>query len=285
MFEQHMRFLARNYRVVSMADVLAAYQQHVPLPPRSVLITIDDAYCDVATNAWPILKRYQLPATLFVPTAFPAGQAAGFWWDRVYQAVAHAAPRGSITTPLGQLAVATPAEQRQASSQINSYIKSLPHREALAWVDRFCAELQAPPPQRSVLSWPELRALASEGLALGAHTRTHPLMKRIAGAEIDAEVAGSLHDLVREVPAALPVFAYPSGSVSVEAVQALERAGAALAFTTHPGFNDLRQPNRLRIQRIDISGGTTLAVLRTKLLPAAMPLYRSSLRMTGYTED
>ena len=35
-----------------------------------MLLTFDDAYRDFATNAWPTLKRYGLPATLFVPTAY-----------------------------------------------------------------------------------------------------------------------------------------------------------------------------------------------------------------------
>src|SRR3954451_8252186 len=64
-FDQQMRYLATNYHVVSMAEVLDAFQSGIALPARSVLITFDDAYSDFATYAWPILKTYRLPVTLF----------------------------------------------------------------------------------------------------------------------------------------------------------------------------------------------------------------------------
>src|SRR2546421_516354 len=70
-FDQEMSYLAANYHVVSMPELLQAYRTGTPLPPRAVLVTFDDAYCDFAEHAWPTLKRYRLPATLFVPTAYP----------------------------------------------------------------------------------------------------------------------------------------------------------------------------------------------------------------------
>jgi hypothetical protein len=70
-FDQQMRYLAGNYRVLSMPEVLDACRTRTALPPRAVVITFDDAYCDFAEHAWPTLQRYSLPATLLVPTAFP----------------------------------------------------------------------------------------------------------------------------------------------------------------------------------------------------------------------
>src|SRR3712207_2813854 len=85
-FEQQMRYLSKHYNVVSMAEVLAAFQG-AALPPRSVLVTFDDAYRDFAEHAWPTLRRYRLPATVFVPTAFPDRPQRIFWWDQLYHAV------------------------------------------------------------------------------------------------------------------------------------------------------------------------------------------------------
>ena len=82
MFAQQMRYLARHYAVVSLEDVLHAVTTGMRLPKRAVLITFDDAYRDVGDIAWPILQRYQLPATLFVPTWYPAQPERALWWDR-----------------------------------------------------------------------------------------------------------------------------------------------------------------------------------------------------------
>ena len=76
-FGQIAELLAREYYVASMDEALDAVVRNRPLPPRSVLLTFDDAYRDFAANAWPTLKRYGLPATLFVPTAYAGAQPSG----------------------------------------------------------------------------------------------------------------------------------------------------------------------------------------------------------------
>lgn len=48
------------------------------LPARTLIITFDDAYLDFAESAFPVLERYNFPATVFVPTGLAGGVAA---WD------------------------------------------------------------------------------------------------------------------------------------------------------------------------------------------------------------
>ncbi|MCA9999560.1 MAG: polysaccharide deacetylase family protein, partial [Anaerolineales bacterium] len=85
-FVGQMQHLVAGYNPVSLDQVLEAMEAPVlrALPPRAVLVTFDDAYCDFAEQAWPVMKRYSIPATLFVPTAFPDQPQRTFWWDRLY---------------------------------------------------------------------------------------------------------------------------------------------------------------------------------------------------------
>jgi peptidoglycan/xylan/chitin deacetylase (PgdA/CDA1 family) len=86
-FVQQMGYVARHYRVVSMAEVLQAVLKGTALPRRAVLLTFDDAYHDFGDIAWPILNRYRLPVTLFVATGYPNRPERAFWWDRLYHAM------------------------------------------------------------------------------------------------------------------------------------------------------------------------------------------------------
>ncbi|HEV7810803.1 MAG TPA: hypothetical protein VGO64_09390, partial [Candidatus Limnocylindrales bacterium] len=77
------------FTVISIADVLARRDGGPPLPSRSLLLTFDDGYEDLADHAWPALVARGLPAIVFVPTAFPAGPGrpgAAFWWERLWAA-------------------------------------------------------------------------------------------------------------------------------------------------------------------------------------------------------
>lgn len=271
-FDQQMSYLAANYYVVSTPELIDACRTGRPLPPRSVMVTFDDACCDFAEHAWPTLKRYRLPATLFVPTAFPDHPERAFWWDQLYQAVSATERRDDLDTPLGRLPLRTATQRSGTYAQLKDYVKTLPHHTAMEWVAQACAELGPTQPVHNVLGWDELRRLAHEGVTLGAHTQTHPLMNRVSLEEVCAEAVGSLRDLEREVGQVSPIFAYPSGGFNDQVVAVLRREGFKLAFTTVRGVNDMREADRLRLRRINIGRRTNLSLFRARLLPWSLYL-------------
>ena len=68
-FEAHLAILTSGrYQVLPLPEIVAAMAEGRPLPPRTVGISIDDAYLSVWTEAWPRLKAAGLPFTLFVAT-------------------------------------------------------------------------------------------------------------------------------------------------------------------------------------------------------------------------
>ena len=70
-FDEQMALLRElAYQPVDLDAVLAHYVDGRPLPPRAVLITFDDGYCDNLQNAAPILRRYGYPAVLFIPLGY-----------------------------------------------------------------------------------------------------------------------------------------------------------------------------------------------------------------------
>jgi peptidoglycan/xylan/chitin deacetylase (PgdA/CDA1 family) len=236
------------------------------LPSRAVLLTFDDAYCDFAEHAWPILKRFGLSATLFVPTAYPDQPGLSFWWDDLYQAIRTTSQTSFLDTPVGPLSLSH-ASRFKTFKHLKTFLKTLNYSEAMEKVKQYCRQLGAQPSTNSVLSWHSLRKLTDEGVILGAHSRTHPLMDRVELGEAREEAVGSLKDLEREIGTVLPVFAYPGGAFSDSVVDMLEQEGLKLAFTTMRGINNLHSSDPLRVRRINVGGGTTLPILRAQLLP------------------
>jgi peptidoglycan/xylan/chitin deacetylase (PgdA/CDA1 family) len=266
-FSRQMRFLARKYDVVSLAQAFDSIEKKAPLPPRAVLITFDDAYYDFATIAWPILKSLKLTATLFVPTAYPDQPERAFWWDRLYRAFMQSSRKELQGTPLGDLSLADATARQHSLRRVQNYIKTIPHHQAMAFVDEICAKLDSQPlAQKSVLSWKELRQLAKEGVALCAHTQTHPIMTQLSREEVRREVAGSQSDLQREIGETLPIFCYPSGGHDDTVVDILKEEGFTMAFTTLKGQNDLRTVDPLRLRRTNMTRRTSLPIFRLRLL-------------------
>jgi peptidoglycan/xylan/chitin deacetylase (PgdA/CDA1 family) len=82
-FERQLAFLARRrYRVLGLDEVAAHLERGGPLPRRSVVMTFDDGYEETHTVAWPILKRFRFPATVFVTPA-EVGLPGFATWDQV----------------------------------------------------------------------------------------------------------------------------------------------------------------------------------------------------------
>ena len=262
--------VADQFRILPIDEVLERERGGAPLPPRSLLLTIDDGYRDVADHIWPELTRRDLPATLFVPTAYPGSPAASFWWERAW-AVIEATDRPSLTVDGASLPVRTAAERASAYRAVRTFLKSLPHDRVEPSVAELEDELgftseDRPEPSGRSLDWPALRELERAGLALGSHTRTHPLLTRVDDRVLADEIGGGVEDLAREVGSELPAFAYPSGEVRDAAVASLRGAGIRIAFTTERGVNDLRDGRWLRLRRINVG----LATPPSLILPQAV---------------
>ncbi len=88
-FEAQMRLLRDNgYRVVSLEQLLAFLEFRGQLPEKAVVITIDDGWRSAYEIAFPILKRYGYPASLFVYTQLIAGGAKTLSWDQLREMAA-----------------------------------------------------------------------------------------------------------------------------------------------------------------------------------------------------
>jgi peptidoglycan/xylan/chitin deacetylase (PgdA/CDA1 family) len=73
-FRAQMRFLAEHREVVTLQEgVLRASSPLRPLRRDLVAITFDDGYREVYTRAWPVVREFGLPATLFLATGFVEG--------------------------------------------------------------------------------------------------------------------------------------------------------------------------------------------------------------------
>ncbi|MFT7774185.1 polysaccharide deacetylase family protein [Roseateles sp.] len=82
-FEAQMQWLATHqYQVVRLSDFAQFLAGRRALPRRSVVITIDDGYESVYRQAFPVLRKYGFPATLFVYSDF-VGSRDGLSWQQM----------------------------------------------------------------------------------------------------------------------------------------------------------------------------------------------------------
>ncbi|MEZ6135339.1 MAG: polysaccharide deacetylase family protein [Pirellulaceae bacterium] len=70
-FRQQLTWLLdHGYQAWPLDKLLAAKDLGEPLPERVFAVTFDDGYANNFTQAWPILEELQIPATIFLATAY-----------------------------------------------------------------------------------------------------------------------------------------------------------------------------------------------------------------------
>jgi peptidoglycan/xylan/chitin deacetylase (PgdA/CDA1 family) len=267
-FEEQVAMLARRYRPLGMEELIRAVRTPAgAIPPRSVLLTFDDAYPDFADRAWPILAHWAVPATLFVPTSYPGDSNAMFWWDRVHRLVTHD-PHAHLSLGSSRCPLATQTERDRAYRHLHGHFSTMAPGAVPAAMDALEAQFSnLPPAQRSTLDWEQLRGLASAGVSLAPHSRTHARLDLLTPRDLADEVGGSLDHLRAEVGACVPAFAYPGGYVSPSVARAVREAGYEVAFTTERGLNDLRSMDRFMIRRLNVGSRSSPTLIRAQLLP------------------
>lgn len=78
-FREQMAYLVANgYSTIDLYDLSMAITGKLQLPPKPVIITLDDGYVDNYQNAFPVLREFGLRATFFVVTEFIDKGYAGY---------------------------------------------------------------------------------------------------------------------------------------------------------------------------------------------------------------
>jgi peptidoglycan/xylan/chitin deacetylase (PgdA/CDA1 family) len=82
LFAHHMAYISgEGYSVLSLQEFYEYTRQGQEPAQRSVVVTFDDGYASVYKHAYPILKKYNFPATIFL-TAGYTGNRHIYWWDQ-----------------------------------------------------------------------------------------------------------------------------------------------------------------------------------------------------------
>src|SRR3989344_6199457 len=78
-FEDQLKYLQNNFKIISLKEFAQNFKNE-KIIRNSIVITFDDGYVDNLINALPILKKLQIPATVFV-TAGKINSNEPFYWD------------------------------------------------------------------------------------------------------------------------------------------------------------------------------------------------------------
>ncbi len=225
-FEKQIRFLKRYYKIVDLADLNQLEQLDRTSPSDLIVITFDDGYRNNYRYAAPILKKYNVPATIFLATDY-IGNNRLLWYDKLswilYKVVNLPDSRRLMKFELSQEIIGE--VERFFAAKSSGRVSILRFLVALlrAYLDRereevikrlaeACRVNTWPGDEdRPMLSWEEVREMSKYGISFGSHTASHPVLSDISVEEARREIVESKNIIEEQIQKPVTTFAYPYG--------------------------------------------------------------------------
>lgn len=277
-FDAQMRAVRSCANPVSLDQIADAVTHGRTLPQRAVAVTFDDGFSDTFELAFPLLRRHDIPATVFVSTEHLEHNEP-FWFEITAHLMLRIPPRAIAfdECPAGLPAADDMVARRAAIAQLHGILKACanPRRRMLVeeWCARFAGHIEAHARELSKpITRPQLLQMAGAGIHFGSHTVTHPNLALAPQDAIDRELRDSRTYLTQLLGRPVRSLAYPFGTPDTydERVKSVARAcGYELALSFRQGINWSGALDAMELRRIGISPGIGTEQFRVMLaLPA-----------------
>jgi len=214
-FEHLLGWLKKHFDCVPLMDILQPGSLRSERP--KVALTFDDGWRDNAVNAYPLLQKYQVPASIFLSTDF-IGSRQRFWWESIGETLWNShgeKARAHLIDCLQQLGRPLPVlcddpdVQRRSLALLHflQALKTLSPQDLNHLTDA-CPQESLP----QALDWHQVRSLEASGLIrFGPHGASHAILTGLDDQTLDEELSRSRQALLNGCNRPLPVYCYPNG--------------------------------------------------------------------------
>ncbi len=260
-FEFQMQHIIEHFNPISTEQLIEYIEGHGELPVNPILITFDDGFDDNYLFAFPVLKKYNVPATIFIASKY-IGTDEVFWFDKLIAVL--------LNMDSGELCIEelnnsyklndNRNERKEIAYEILSAIKTVPNSIRKAILTKIykssgntlqCLDYT----QSKILSWSQVREMYGSGISFGSHTMTHPILAMLDDDEMKSELINSKKQIEKEIGCVIDSIAYPNGGVddfNNQVIKTTKESGYKVGFSYIEDLNKLPLVDAYTIRRLHI---------------------------------
>lgn len=265
--DEYLRTLSRRYHFVSLVDAAEMLQGKRPVEPYSVVLTFDDGYRNNVTHALPVLRKYNAPATFFVPTGFLENPRP-FWCDRLDYALQYTQVDGRQVR-IGSCMMRLDSSSREALC--TSYMRlrrtakeqKMSDLDFLRDIDELATQLESESGKSlgeihqnddwsATVTWEQVQETIGNGVTIGSHTVDHTRLGLVDQAHARDQLTRSKHAIEARTGQPCVMLCYPNGSYDADTVALARACGYLCAVTTDEGLNR-KGDDVMKLKRFNVS--------------------------------
>jgi peptidoglycan/xylan/chitin deacetylase (PgdA/CDA1 family) len=216
-FEWQLKIIKQHFNPVDFLTLSKMIYENKVIPANTIVITIDDGYRNFYQVAYPLLKQYKIPATLFVTTGFVSGKL-WLWPDQLKWILSQVAIE-PITINCHGVKFALIGDTTSDWQTLNDLCLEMTDEFKHEFIFKLAELLKITitnkaPAQYESSTWKELAEMQSNGIEIGGHTVSHPSLGQVTLDNAEQEIADCLATINEKLGEQERTFCYPNGQPS-----------------------------------------------------------------------
>jgi peptidoglycan/xylan/chitin deacetylase (PgdA/CDA1 family) len=253
-FREQLSFLKRRgYNFLNMSEFIDILHNKKRIY-KMVVLTFDDGYRNVVTNAYPIMKEFNAKGCFYLISGL-IDEGKLLWTDYI-ETIVRNFNRGKFTFIFkGEKIFYTLDDKKSYEAtmlDIKNKLRTLPELERIEHLKQFDNKNITDFPKEFIFAnWAQIQSLDRKILEIGSHTKHHPNLTNISSSEgVMAEIKNSKVKIEKKVGYEINYFCYPAGKYNEDIVKKVKECRYSSAVTIKHGFND-ESTNLYKLNRIE----------------------------------
>ena len=225
-FEQHLSYFKHNFDVVSQDAIFDMYRSDFKPKRKTIALTFDDGYENNYTIAYPLLKKFNFAATMYVISQCLDDENSITWYDYIDFVRSEIDIAKLDLSVIGRPEIANIDELRRLIKSLNINERKLLFEEIRKQVKIENYATQKNRQHWKLMNVRQIRELANSGLIeIGCHSHNHPNLGEIALTDAVSEITEGKQALESVTQKEVYSLAFPDGSYTDAVKKACRDAG------------------------------------------------------------
>lgn len=242
-FEKQIIYLKKTHKIMPLNKLAESLQEGKSFKEKIAVVTIDDGYKDSYLYAYPILKKYKIPATIFLITGH-INKGDLFWFDKIRYLLWYTKIKKFKLDDIGEFSLDSIDNKLKSMYLLVEKLKKIPNEDKNnnlnELIDICDINIPSDLGRDFILSWDEIIEMYENGINFGAHTITHPILTRVSLDRARFEIFQSKKHIENRINQNVNTFCYPNGTIedfNNEIIEIIKSSGFSCAVTTIPMIN------------------------------------------------
>lgn len=275
LFKKQIEFFRNNFNMVTVEDVIGAYDNGISLPEKAMLLTFDDGYIDHFNTVFPILNENGIQGSFFIPgktftenvlldvnkihfilATADINELYNDLLERIdYLIQNHEFNDMSKEEMIEKYAVANRFDPKEVIFVKRVLQMVLPedirNRISSELFEKYVGIEESRFSRELYMNIDQIKCMKRNGMHIGLHGYDHYWLGKLDKEKMEADIEKSMEVLSDVIDKNCFIMNYPYGNYSDDVLDCLSRKGCKLGMTTDVRIADINKDDRLLLPRLD----------------------------------